>query len=338
MLNDLVYSFRMLIKRPAFTAAALITLALGITANTTIFTFVNAFLLKPFPFPNDHELVAIGRFNAGNSSELGSLSFPDFDDIREQTQSLQNVAAYSWSNFNLAGSDRPVWSGGAKVSAEFFQTLDVRPLIGRAFTQEDDAPGATPTMLLSESLWDAHFGRSQNIVGSNVMVDGVTRIVIGIIPKGHELPMEARLWVPLGLRRDESTRNRTWLSGIGRLAPNQDAKAARAELATLAQLSLDQSSSSSQAPSGFRSISLREEQLGENSRMMFFLLLGAVGLLLLIVCTNVANLQLSRAVARHGEFAIRSAIGATRGRLIRQLLLESLVLAVIAAAIGLGLK
>jgi len=263
MLNDLVYSFRMLIKRPAFTAAALITLALGITANTTIFTFVNAFLLKPFPFPNDHELVAIGRFNAGNSSELGSLSFPDFDDIRGKTQSLQNVAAYSWSNFNLAGSDRPIWSGGAKVSADFFQTLDVHPLVGRTFTQEDDAPGATPTMLLSESLWNDHFGRAQDIVGSNVMVDGITRTVIGIIPKGHELPMKARLWVPLGLRRDESTRNQTWLTGIGRLAPGQDARAARAELATLGQLSLGQSSSS-QAPSGFRSISLREEQLGEN--------------------------------------------------------------------------
>lgn len=337
MFNDLVYSFRMLLKQPAFTATALITLALGITANTTIFTFVNSFLLKPFPFPNDHELVSFGRLNSGNDSGLGSLSFPDFDDIRTQTRSFQNVAAYTRSNFNLAGSDRPFWSGGAKVSADFFQTLDVSPIAGRPFSPNDDIPGATPTILLSESLWDDHFGRSQNMVGSDVIVDGIPRRVIGIIPKGHELPMEARVWIPLGVKRDESDRNRTWLNGIGRLAPNQNAKTARAELTTLGQLTLDPSSAN-QVPTGFHSVSLREEQLGENSRMMFYLLLGAVGLLLLIVCTNVANLQLSRAVARHGEFAIRSAIGATRGRLIRQLLLESFVLAAIAATIGLGLS
>ena len=340
MFKDLRFSFRMLLKRPAFTAAAVATLALGITANTTVFTFVNAFLLKPFPFPNDHELVAFGRSNLGGEAELGSLSFPDFEDIRVQSTAFSHVAAYSWANFNLSAQQRPLWAGGSRVSADFFQTLGVSPLIGRAFSQADNQPGAPPVVILSESLWNNHFGRSQGIVDSQIRVDGILRTVIGIIPTGQELPIDARAWIPLALQHDETDRNKSWLSGIGRLAPNQKLTQARAEMMSLGQSSqsIQADSSSSFAQRGFHVITLKEDQLGQNARMMFFLLLGSVVLLLLIVCTNVANLQLSRAVARHGEFAIRTAIGATRGRLIRQMLMESFILASLAALIGLLLS
>ncbi len=337
ILNDIRHSFRMLGKHPAYAIAALVTLAFGITANTTIFTFANAFLFKPYPYPNDHELLAFGRTSNSNPSELVSLSYPDFDDIRTHNESFENVAAYTWTNFNVASADRPIWAGGARVTGAFFDTLELQPTLGRTFRTKDDIPGAPPVVVLAESLWREHFGADPGLIENTIRVDGVPRTVIGIVPTGTEFPLEARVWIPLAQERIEGERNRTWLSAIARLKTGFSPTQAKAELRTLGSR-LNTTQPQSTTPASFHAMTLRQEQMGDNATLLFTLLLGAVALLLLIVCTNVANLQLSRAVGRANEFAVRAAIGATRGRMIRQLLTESFVLASLAALLGLLLS
>ena len=333
ILNHFRYAIRHWSNSPGFTLIAVLTLGVGLGANTTIFSIVSGFLLKPFPFDDPGRLVMVGTESSRREWRLGNLSFPDYLDIRAQNTVFENVAVYDWEPYNLAGGDEPVWASGARVSGNFFDGMRVKPLLGRLFLQEDDRPGAAKVVLLSEGLWKSQFAADPGIVGKAIQLDSESRTVVGVIPSGLEVPENARVWIPLAL--DPSTQNRgsTWLSCVARLKADATEDQARADLAMIAhRLQADFSDSNQETL--FTAMSLREERIGE-LKPAFFFLLGSVGFLLLIVCANVMNLLLSKAAVRSKEFAIRAAMGASRKQLIKQLLVESFLLAILSCGVGL---
>lgn len=333
ILNDFRYAVRHWSNSPGFTLIAVLTLGVGLGVNTTIFSIVSGFLLKPFPFEDPGHLVMVGTENRQSGSQLGNLSYPDFLDIRTQNTGFEKMAAYDWEPYNLAGGEEPVWASGARVSASLFDVLRVKPLLGRLFVQEDDSPGAAKVVLLSEGLWKSQFAGESAIVGKTIQLDSESRTVVGVIPSGLEFPETARVWIPLALDPAAQNRNSSWLSCVARLRADVTEGQASADIATIAQrLRADYSDSNQETL--FTAMSLREERIGD-SKPAFFALLGAVGFLLLIVCANVMNLLLSKAAVRSKEFAIRAAMGAGRGRLIKQLMVESFLLTVFSCIVGL---
>ena len=333
LLQDLQYGLRMLLKHKSVTAIAVLTLALGIGANTAIFSVINAVLLRPLPYDAADRLVV--PTETVSERPIG-VSYPNFVDFRNQNTVLENLAAVRHrESFNLTGTGDSERLQGRLVSANFLSTLGVKPILGRDFLAEDDRPGATPVVMISHALWQRRFGGDEKIIGQQLTLNRDRFTVIGITPANFEYGLEADISVPIGLSTERfSARGRDpGIQAIARIKQGVSTETANAELNTIAAR-LEQQYPESNTSRRVRLESLREAIVGD-IRPMLLTLLGAVGLVLLIACANVANLLLARSARRQKEIAIRTALGAGRSRIIRQLFTESVMLAIGAGIIGL---
>ena len=336
MWSDVRYALRNIKKKPLFCSVVILTLALGIGANTAIFTVVNGVLLQPLPYPHPERLMMVWMHNPRQGFDKDVGSYPNFADWRSGSRSFERMSAYVGSSMTLTGSGDPAQIRGARVTPEFFETMGVAPLRGRAFESADGQAGGERVALLSHGLWVRRFGADASIVGRSIVLDGLPHEVIGIMPESFTHPVDAELWTPLApvgeLQALFDTRGSYWLTMIGRLAPGVTPVAAQSEMDAIAgRLEKDYPSN---AGIGIRLVPLHEELVGDVKRPLL-ILLGAVGLVLLIACANVANLLLIRAASRQRELAIRAALGANRGRLVQQLLTESVVFGLLGGASGL---
>ena len=348
MLNDIRYGLRQLIKNPGFTLVAALTLALGIGANTAIFSVVNAVLFKPLPFPSPDQLVAVGMIHAREpATVLGSLSYPDYFDFRDQNQTFSSIAIHRNRTVALVKDGEAQSIRGEKVSANFFDVLGVRPAVGRAFVREDEQAGGGPggfKVILGDALWNRLFNRDLNAIGQVLMLDNRPFTVIGIMPPRFQYPIETEgpeYYFTIaedaanedGSKPQTEQRGNHSLEGIARLKPGVTINQAIVDLKTIAAR-LEKQYPDSNTDFSADVQPLREELLGD-VRKALYVLFGAVVCVLLIANANVANLLLARASVRGKEIALRAALGASRTRIIRQLLTESLILAGIGGVLGL---
>lgn len=337
-MNDLRFAFRQLLKNPGFTAVAVLTLALGIGANTTMFTAVNAILLRPLPYPQPDRLVEI--LEAARQESPSVVAYPDFLDWQQQTKVFAELAAYQLAAFNLTGADEPERVPGLRVTANFFRTLGVKPALGRDFLPEEDTPGGSAVLLLSHRLWERRFGADPAVVGRTVPVNGRGHVVVGVLPPRVVAYEEAQAFVPLGPQKPRlmSRGLRDALFVKGRLKPGVTRAQAQAELDVIAQR-LEQQYPETNASRRAVILGPRHPEIerGREIQTTLFMLAGAAGFVLLITCSNLASLLLARGAGRTREMAVRLALGAGRVRLIRQLLIESVLLALAGGAAGLWL-
>lgn len=313
-------------------------MALGIGANAAIFSVINAVLLRPLPYGDPDRLVMIWETDEKTGGATGGVSYPDFEDWRAQSGSFQRMAAVRTLEANVIGSGTPDRLRGAVVTSDFFRLLGVAPALGRAFLPEEDAPDRGRVVILSHGLWQSRFGGDPGVLGKTVRLEGdglqgEGYLVIGVMPPGFRFRRDAEIWTPVGTDRSRQFRGMHSYAVVARLNPGVAPDRAQAEMTTIASR-LERQYASSNAGRGARVRPLHEDIVGD-VRPTLFMLLAAVGFILLIACANVANLLLVRANAREREVAIRSALGAGRVRLVRQFLIESLVLAFAGGTVGL---
>jgi predicted permease len=337
LVQDLRYAARRLVRDHRFTLAAVAALALGIGATSAVFTLVNAVLLRALPFDSPERIMMIGTRDA--KGRTFGVSEPDFDDWRRATRTFAGISLVQMGPISFSADDRaPDQLDGAYISWNGFSLIGTQPVIGRGFAEQDDRPGAPAVVLLSHSVWQNRYAGERSVVGRTVRANSEPATIIGVMAPGMEFPFNSDVWMPLAQRPTAQTRagrEGRLLMGYGRLADGMTVQQARTEMASItAQLAKEYPDTNQGITSDINPFS--EQVIGTQIRVLFWSLMGAVAFVLLIACANVANLLLARASDRSREMAVRISIGATRWRLIRQLLVESVLLACVAGVVGLG--
>lgn len=331
--QDLSYGLRGLARMPGFAAIVVLTLGLGIGANSAIFSILNGFLLRPFPHGDAGRLLRVYTFVPSQGDDMSSLSYPEFLDLREQTRTLERVSAFRPTDFHVSSGNEPERIEGGLVSAGLFETFDVRPVAGRLIQPEDDRPGAARVVVLGAGLWRSRFGGDPGLIGRSIRLDGEPHTVIGIAPEDFRFPIQGQLWTPLAPAADPTERGNRFLGVAALPRSGVSVEAVRTEMSGIgsrfAQAYPDSNKSVQLGIIPFRDFYV------DRGKTVLYILQLSVLFVLLITCTNVANLLLARGASREREVAIRTAVGATRSRLIRQFLTESLVLALLGGLLGL---
>jgi predicted permease len=336
MLSDLRHAARSLLKSRGFLAVALLTLALGIGVNTAMFSLVNTLLFKAAPFPEATRLVRI--FRTSPQSQTWPHSAADLSDLRRDNKSLEKLTMFSWATFSFAEPGQPAERvPGLSVDADFFPTLRVQPALGRSFTPEEMLPGHDQVIVLSHALWERRFNADPAILGQVARIDGQNVTIIGVMPEGVDYPLlwgRVDAWRPLALSAEQlKNRGNHWINALGRLKPGASLGQARTEFNAIATRWAHDFAETNEG-TGLRLVLLHQSTMDEIGRSLSMLVMGLSGFVLLIACANLANLQLARTAQRARDYAIRAALGASRSRLMRELLVESLALSLVGGLLG----
>src|SRR6202790_4745747 len=340
--EEIRYGVRMLVKHRLTTVVCVVAVAAGLGAESTVVNLAEAFLLHPVPFENANRLVALVDSHAdANGISFGQDQSPvapaTYFEWKKEAHSFDEITAYAWNELNLTGNPSPQKIQAFQVSANFFETVGVQPQLGRMFLSEEEEAGKDQEIILGHALWEQRYASDPHVIGKNIKVNGKSFTIVGVMSKGFDFPKPAEAWIPLSFDvKERLRRNSRWLFVLGRLKPGVPFAQGAAEMQSISQR---QAQAYPDTSKGFRLYPrpLQVFVTGDLTRQYTFLLLGAVGFVLLIACADVANVQFARVTGRQKELAVRTAIGASRGRTIRQLLIESVLLSLVGAVLGLFL-